>query len=432
MKIWNKKMAGATFLSMTLLLGACSGDDENATADKGSDDKSDEKVEIVYASGVDVTGATEKLIAAFEDENPNITVKQQEMPADTGASHDQYVTTFSSKSTEIDVFDADVIWPAEFAQAQYALELDRFIEADGIKMEDYFPGTVQSGNFNGRQYAMPKYTDAGLLFYRTDIVETAPATWDELFEMASELKGKEGTEFGYLMQANQYEGMITNAVEFIASYGGEVVDENNEVVVNSPETIAGITKMVEFVNSDFVPSNILSFQETETNNAWVGGQAVFARNWPYMQSTSENKDGSEVAGNVGFAVLPAGDDTNAATLGGWMSMINRYSENQEAAWEFVKFMSGPEGQKISAVEGGRAPTIEALYEDEDVKDAAALFSNEEFVATLQNAVPRPVSPIYPLISDIMQVELSKALAEDITPEEAAKNMQEKIEAAMAE
>lgn len=432
MKIWNKKMAGATFLSMTLLLGACSGDDENTTAVKESDDKSDVKVEIVYASGVDVTGATEKLIAAFEEENPNITVKQQEMPADTGASHDQYVTTFSSKSTEIDVFDADVIWPAEFAQAQYALELDRFIEADGIKMEDYFPGTVQSGNFNGRQYAMPKYTDAGLLFYRTDIVETPPATWDELFEMASELKGKEGTKFGYLMQANQYEGMITNAVEFIASYGGEVVDENNEVVVNSPETIAGITKMVEFVNSDFVPNNILSFQETETNNAWVGGQAVFARNWPYMQSTSENKDGSEVAGNVGFAVLPAGDDTNAATLGGWMSMINRYSENQEAAWEFVKFMSGPEGQKISAVEGGRAPTIEALYEDEEVKDAAALFSNEEFVATLQNAVPRPVSPIYPLISDIMQVELSKALAKDITPEQAAKNMQDKIVAAMAE
>jgi multiple sugar transport system substrate-binding protein len=431
MKLWKKKMAGATILTMSMLLGACNGADDEATDTKDGE-TSDKKVEIVYASGVDVTGATEKLIAAFEKENPNITVKQQEMPADTGASHDQYVTTFSSKSAEIDVFDADVIWPAEFAQAQYALELDRFIEADGIKMEDYFPGTVQSGNFNGRQYAMPKYTDAGLLFYRKDIVETPPKTWDELFDMAKELKGKEGTEFGYLMQANQYEGLVCNAVEFIAAYGGKVVDENNEVVVNTPETIAGITKMVEFVNSDFVPSNILSFQETETNNAWVGGQAVFARNWPYMQSTSEDKEASEVAGNVGFAVLPSGDDTNAATLGGWMSMINRYSENQEAAWEFVKFMSGPEGQKISAVEGGRAPTIESLYDDEEVKEAAVLFSNEEFVTTLQNAVPRPVSPIYPVISDIMQVELSKALAKDITPEEAAKNMQEKIVAAMAE
>ena len=431
MKLWNKKVAGATILSMSMLLAACNGSDQETTDTKDGD-TSDKKVEIVYASGVDVTGATDKLIAAFEDKNPNITVKRQEMPADTGASHDQYVTTFSSKSAEIDVFDADVIWPAEFAQAQYALELDRFIEADGINMDDYFPGTVQSGNFNGRQYAMPKYTDAGLLFYRKDIVETPPKTWDELFDMASELKGKEGTEFGYLMQANQYEGLVCNAVEFIAAYGGQVVDENNEVVVNTPETVAGITKMVEFVNSDFVPSNILSFQETETNNAWVGGQSVFARNWPYMQSTSEDKEASEVAGNVGFAVLPSGDDTNAATLGGWMSMINRYSENQEAAWEFVKFMSGPEGQKISAVDGGRAPTIEALYDDEEVKEAAVLFSNEEFVATLQNAVPRPVSPIYPVISDIMQVELSKALAKDITPEEAAKNMQDKIVAAMAE
>lgn len=431
MKLWNKKVAGATILSMSMLLAACNGSDKETT-DTKEGDTSDKKVEIVYASGVDVTGATDKLIAAFEDKNPNITVKRQEMPADTGASHDQYVTTFSSKSAEIDVFDADVIWPAEFAQAQYALELDRFIEADGINMDDYFPGTVQSGNFNGRQYAMPKYTDAGLLFYRKDIVETPPKTWDELFDMASELKGKEGTEFGYLMQANQYEGLVCNAVEFIAAYGGQVVDENNEVVVNTPETVAGITKMVEFVNSDFVPSNILSFQETETNNAWVGGQSVFARNWPYMQSTSEDKEASKVAGNVGFAVLPSGDGTNAATLGGWMSMINRYSENQEAAWEFVKFMSGPEGQKISAVDGGRAPTIEALYDDEEVKEAAVLFSNEEFVATLQNAVPRPVSPIYPLISNIMQVELSKALAKDITPEEAAKNMQDKIVAAMAE
>ncbi|MDG5472728.1 extracellular solute-binding protein [Jeotgalibacillus sp. ET6] len=437
MKLWNKKIAGATVLTMSLLLAACSGDDEDAandSPDNGGDGDagSDEQVEITYASGVDVTGATQALIEAFEEANPNITVNYREMPADTGASHDTYVTSFSSQDTEIDVFDADVIWPAEFAQAQYALDLDRFIEADGINMDDYFPGTVASGNFNGRQYAMPKFTDAGLLYYRTDIVETPPETWDELFQMAGELNGEGGTEFGYLMQANQYEGMITNAIEFIAAYGGQVVDENNEVVVDSPETIAGITKMVEFVNSDFVPSNILSFQETETNNAWVGGDAVFARNWPYMQSTSNDEEASEVAGNVGFAVLPAGDDGNAATLGGWMSMINRYSEHPNEAWEFVKFMSGPEGQKISAEVGGRAPTLEALYDDPEVQDAAALFSNEEFVTTLQNAVPRPVSPIYPQITDIMQVELSKALTQDITPEEAAANMQEKIEAAMAE
>ncbi|KIL50635.1 ABC transporter substrate-binding protein [Jeotgalibacillus soli] len=436
MELWNKKFVGSVALSLTLLLAACSSDNGGSTTepedDDGGDTATEEQVEITYASGVDVTGATDILIEEFEKQNPNIKVNRREMPADTGASHDQYVTIFSSQSSEIDVFDADVIWPAEFAQGQYALELDRFIEEDGINMDDYFPGTVQSGNFNGRQYAMPMYTDAGLLFYRTDIVETPPKTWDELFEMAGSLQGEGGTEFGYLMQANQYEGMVCNAVEFIAAYGGGVVNENNEVIVNNPKTIAGIQKMIDFVNSDFVPRNILSFQETETNNAWVGGQAVFARNWPYMQSTSNDEAASEVAGNVGFSLLPSGDAGNAATLGGWMLMINRYSEQQEAAWEFVKFMSGPEGQKITAVEGGRAPTLEALYEDPEVQEAAALFANEEFVATLQNAVPRPVSPIYPQISNIMQVELSKALAGELTAEEAAANMQRDIESAMNE
>ncbi|TFD99763.1 ABC transporter substrate-binding protein [Jeotgalibacillus salarius] len=440
MKLWNKKVAGATVLTMSLLLAACSGDDEstdtgNNDTDGGGDDgasEEQEQVTITYAAGVDVTGATDILIDEFEAQNPNITVEYREMPADTGASHDQYVTMFSSQDASIDVFDADVIWPAEFAQGQYALELDRFIEEDGINMDDYFPGTVQSGNFNGRQYAMPKFTDAGLLYYRTDIVEEPPTTWDELMTMAGELQGEAGTEFGYLMQANQYEGMVTNTIEFIASHGGQVVDENNEVVVNSPETIAGIQTMIDIVNSDFVPSNILSFQETETNNAWVGGQAVFARNWPYMQSTSNDEEASEVAGNVGFATLPEGEAGSAATLGGWMTMINRYSENQEAAWEFVKFMTGVEGQTISAVEGGRAPTIEALYDEPEVQDAAALFANEQFVETLQNAVPRPVTPIYPRISDIMQVQLSQALAGEITAEEAAANMQEEMEAAMAE
>ncbi|MDZ5711071.1 ABC transporter substrate-binding protein [Jeotgalibacillus haloalkalitolerans] len=440
MKLWNKKVAGVTVLTMSLLLAACSGDEEStdtgtdAGSDTGGDEgTSEEEVTITYARGVDVTNATDALIAAFEEQNPNINVEYREMPADTGAQHDQYVTILGSQSSEIDVFQADVIWPAEFAQAQYALELDRFIEQDGINLDDYFPGTIQSGNFNGRQYAMPQFTDAGLLYYRTDIVDTPPATWTELIEMAGSLQGEGETEFGYLMQANQYEGMVTNAVEFIASHGGEIINENNEVVVDSPETVAGIQTMIDIVNSEFVPSNILSFQETETNNAWVGGQAVFARNWPYMQATSNDEEVSEVAGNVGFSVLPAAEDgTNAATLGGWMAMINRYSENQEAAWEFVKFITGPEGQKISAQEGGLAPTIESLYEDAEVQEAAPIFAQPEFVETLQNAVPRPVTPIYPRISDIMQVQLSRALAGEITAEEAAATMQEEMEAAIAE
>ncbi|SDO04517.1 ABC transporter substrate-binding protein [Alkalicoccus daliensis] len=464
MKIKTKVLKSILALSMAGVLAACGNNGEadnnengagtanngNINAGDGEVDNTDvegnntvnessnvnendgEEITITYASGQDTTNATDALVEAFEEQNPNITVEVREMTADTGQSHDQYVTEFSGGDDTIDVFDADVIWPAEFAQAGYALELDRFIEADDINLDDYFEGTVDSGNFDGRMWAMPTYTDAGLLYYRTDIVDSPPETWDELIEMSQELQGEEGTDFGYLMQANQYEGLVVNAIEFFGAYGAEVIDEDQNVTINSPEAVTALEKMIEIVASDFVPGDILNFDEPATENAFINGQAIFARNWPYMQANAQNEEISEVTGNVGFSLLPAGDEGSAAGLGGWMTMINRNSQNVEAAWEFVKFKTGEEGQKISAVEGGRAPTIRALYDDEEVQEAAPLFADEEFVETLENAIPRPVTPIYPQISDIMQIELSRALAGDISAEEAIENMEQEIESALDE
>ena len=203
----KKKIFGiVSSATLALSLAACQASDssnDSKSEGKKNEPASEEVVKITYARGADSTGSTEKLIEAFEKANPNIDIEYQEMPNSSGQQHDQYVTAFSSKSTEIDVFDADVVWPAEFAQANYALELDRLIEKDGIKMEDFFPGTVQAGKFSGKQWAMPKYMDAGLLYYRTDIVQTPPKTWDELIAAAKSGNTKEGTQFGYVLQANQ-------------------------------------------------------------------------------------------------------------------------------------------------------------------------------------------------------------------------------------
>lgn len=411
---------------LIFILGACSGDSNTG----GDTSNSDGQVTIVYARGVDTRGATDKLIKAFEKKHPNIHIKYQEMPSESGEQHDQYVTAFSAKSSEIDVFDADNIWPAEFAQANYAMNLDRFIERDGIDMNDYFPGPVKAGYFKGKQWAMPKYTDAGVMFYRKDIVDDPPETWDEFIEQASKYKGEKGTKYGYLMQASQYEGLITNAIEFIGAYGGSILDENQNVVIDSPETVKAIKKMKEVVNSDIVPGNIFNFTEIETESSFIEGNAVFARDWVYLQSSTEDEEKSKITGDVDFTTMPAGDKGSVSALGGWMTMINRYTEHPEEAWEFVKFMTGPEGQKISAVDGGNAPTLADLYNDKEVQNAGVLFGDPEFVKILENAEPRPVSPIYPKLSDIMQIELSKALTCDITPEKAASNMQLKMESAV--
>ncbi|PTM59942.1 ABC transporter substrate-binding protein [Desmospora activa] len=419
MKAWRKVLSIGTAALLVFSLAACGQSTDKADGGDG------DVVTITYARGKDQTGASTKLIEAFEEAHPNIKVEFKEMPSDTGVSHDQYVTMFSGGSDEIDVFDLDVIWPAEFAQAGYLQPLDRFIEKDGIKLDEYVQGAVDAGNYNGRQWAMPKFLDAGLLYYRTDLVDNPPQTWDELIEQAEDLKGEGGTKYGYLLQGKQYEGLVCNFIEFIGSYGGEVLDKEGKVAINSPETVKGLNKMMEIAQSDFVPGNVTALTEVETDAIYGEGEAVFDRQWPY-HFAKMNEEGSKVKGKVEIAPLPAGDAGSAAALGGWSSGINANSKHKQEAWEFIKFMNGPEGQKISAVDGGLAPTLLPLYEDDKVKQASPLFDSDDYVEGISNAISRPVSPEYPKISDVIQTEVSSAIAGKQTAEQAVKNMDKKL------
>jgi multiple sugar transport system substrate-binding protein len=439
-KIMFKKGKLLTILIALMLgLAACSsggsssssenGTENGSDKDEATDSSKDEKVTIVYASGKDVTQGTEKTIEAFEKSHPNIKIDYREMPSDTGKSHDAYVTMLNAKSSEIDVFEIDVIWPAEFAQAGYILPLDRFIKENNFDLSQYNQGALSAAQFNGKQWALPKFIDAGLLFYRKDLVENPPKTWDELIAKARELKGKKGMDYGYLMQAKQYEGLVTNALEFIASYGGNFFDKEGNVIVNSPETIKGLKKMAEIVKSDLVPDNITTFTEVESNISFIEGNSPFIRNWPYEYAAANNKENSEIVGKVGVAPLPAGDAGSAAALGGWMGAINKYSEHKKAAWEFLKFMAGPEGQKIDAIHGGHAPTILSLYEDKEVLEANPYFAKEGFVKGLDAAVSRPVVSNYQEVSEIIQTQVSKAITGSVTVEDAVQSMEKELKAA---
>jgi multiple sugar transport system substrate-binding protein len=371
------------------------------------------EVKLVYARGKDTTKASNQIIDEFNKKyQGKIHVDLIEMPSDTGKQHDQYVTVFSAKGTDYDVIDGDVIWPAEFAQAGYALPLDKLVQKDGINMNDYMQGPVQALTFKSQLWGMPKFIDAGVMFYRKDLLSAPPATWEDLYKQAEALKGK--AKFGFVGQGKQYEGLVCNATEFIAAYGGAVVDGDGNITIKSDGTKAGLQEMKKIFTSDFVPKDITNFTEPETDNAFIAGDSAIARNWPYQWADAQDASKSKVVDKVGVAALPKGSVKAAAALGGWVTMINKYSKHPNEAWEFVKFMSGPEGQKITATVGGGAPTLLSVYNDPEVQKNP-LFANKDFVNGLSAAVSRPVSPIYPKLSDIMQKEISKYLsgAEDV-------------------
>ncbi len=445
MKIKKLSFLMVIVLAFSLILSACSSSkttnnssksNKDNTSTSSSDqasgtDSSNQDVTIVWARGKDTTNATKDMLAAFEKKYPHIHVKLQEEPNDTGKQHDAYVTAFNAKSSAIDVINMDVVWPAEFAQAGYTLPLDRFIQQDNVDLSQYNKGALSAAQFDGKQWALPLFIDAGVLFYRTDLVKTPPKTWDALIKDAKSLQGKNGTKYGMLLQAKQYEGLVCNAVEYLGSYGGGFIDKNGKVSVNSPQAIKGLKELKKVaIDSGITPKNITNFTEPETDSSFIEGQSVFARNWPYMWADAQDKTKSKIVGKVGVAALPAGDSGSASALGGWQMGINKYSKHPQAAWTFVKFMTGVEGEKIQSISGGSSPAIMSLYQDPDVLKANPFFKQQGFQDAVANATSRPVAPNYQKISSIIQIHVSKLLAGQETAEQSAANMESEMKAAM--
>lgn len=390
----------------------------------------EEQTVINMFYGTDPSGALEQLISAFEEAYPQYKVNWIEAPASQDTSHDMLVTSLSAGESIYDVFTCNVIWPAEFSQAGYCLAIDRFIEEDDFDLSEYSQGYIDAYTFQGKMWGMPWYGNVGQLYYRSDVITTPPETWDELIEMCKENVGKGGTTTGYVMQAAQYEGLVCNALEFIGSYGGSVVDGDGNITVNNDGVRNALTMMKKLVDSGVVPANFNAFMENECTNMFSSGEALFMRNWPGAYATVTDPESSKVADNVGVTVLPEGTNGSAATLGGWGWMINRNSENPKAAWDFVKFVTGPEGQKINALVASQPPTYLPLYDDEEVLSANPHFANLR--ESLEAAVARPVSPIYTAISEIMQINISKVLLNQSSVEDAVVAMEQQMNESLAE
>src|SRR5215207_2129196 len=194
--------------------------------------------ELIFSWGKDATGTLPTLIEKFNQQNKGeIRVTHRVMPSDTGQYFDQLRTEFQAGGGDIDIIGGDVIWPAQFAASGYIADLsDRFTDADA-----FLPGPIQSNTYDGKIWGVPWYTDAGLLYYRQDLLEQAglsgaPATWEELKQMSLEAKQAAGVQLGFAFQGAEYEGGVCNGQEYILTHGGNILDPEDptKVVIDSP------------------------------------------------------------------------------------------------------------------------------------------------------------------------------------------------------
>jgi trehalose/maltose transport system substrate-binding protein len=304
-----------------------------------------------------------------------------------------YQQILAANSPDIDVFQIDVIWPGILAS--HLLDLKEYIPEEQVAQS--FPSIIENNTVDGKLVAMPWFTDAGLLYYRKDLLEAAgkeaPETWAELAETAKLIQDEQraagnGQMWGYVYQGKAYEGLTCNALEWIDSFGGgTIVNDEGEITVDNPQAAEALAWAASTVGT-IAPEGVLNYSEEESRGVFQSGNAVFMRNWPYAWALSQADD-SAIKGKVGVAILPKGGENGEHTgaLGGWQLAVSRYSPNHELAADLVAYLTSYDEQKRRAIAGAYNPTIKVLYQDQEVLAAVPFFGPLFEVFT--NAVARP-------------------------------------------
>lgn len=368
-----------------------------------------------------IPGVWDKIINTFEQEHPDIKIVREIGPHSSTAFHDMLTQKLKNKSKDVDVFLMDVIWPPEFASAGWAMKLDELFPEKERK--EFLESTILANTYKGHIYGMPLFIDSGLLYYRKDLLEkygyAPPETWPELVKMAEHIMKEESrhgnTIYGYSGQFKQYEGLVCDMMEFILSNRGFILDPNTgKPGLTDAKTLEAIAFVRDQIIGRIAPRGVLTYQESESLALFTQGKAVFHRNWPYAWKISNDPDKSRIAGRVGIARLPYFPGGRSfSTLGGWQVGISAYTDKRDAAWTFARYLSSEQVQKLIAINAGKAPTRKNLYSDPDVLEANPQFKYMKDV--FLTSYPRPRTPLYPSISNILQRFFSKAISNPGAP-----------------
>jgi len=434
----NRIIAIILIAIMMISLGACSSQSVTNQSDTVASGESSapaetttapvEKTKIVFSFDKGVGDITEKLVSAYNASQDKVTVETIVLPQNANQVHDDFVTKLASGDTSVDLMAIDVIWVSEFGAANWLTDLSN--EFDQATQDKYLPGTIEGAKYQGKLVTFPWFTNASVLFYRKDLLENAglelPKTYADLMSISDKLVGNDGIEYGISFQGALSEAMVCNWVEYVWANGGTILDENGKAVINSAENIEATKIMVDLAK-DYAPKGVTTYTEPESEQVFLEGKAVFHRNWPYVWDKT-SAEGSKVKDKVGFMALPVGPEgtVGSSCMGGLNFAVNGAIDDKQkaAAIDFIKYMSGEEGQKVLAL-NAFPPALMATYKDADVLAKVPMFT--DFFEIIKNGKPRPLSPQYPKVSAAIQKYVHQALSGTMTVEEALNAVQKEVE-----
>ncbi|MGW7332669.1 ABC transporter substrate-binding protein [Streptomyces sp. NPDC054840] len=406
------RAAGRALLVGAVVLAGYTGLGVRADAGPASEDRGP----LTLVTAGDLTNYLPPLLEDWNEAHPEERVTLVELPDSADETRAQMISELRSGRDRFDVLNIDVAWTSEFAAAGWISPLRR----ERFPLDAFLRPVVDTATFDGRLYAVPYVTNAGLLYYRKDILdregEEAPRTWDELVRQARTIAPKYGLD-GYAGQFLPYEGLTVNVTEAVHSAGGSILrDDGARVSVDSDAARAGLRFLADGVREGWISRDALGYKEEESRRAFQDGRLLFLRNWPYVYADA-SAEGSKVAGRFGAVPLPGPHGPGTSVLGGSNLAVSRHARHPASAADLISYLTSERVQRQVLTKGSLPPVRAALYEDPDLVRAYP------YLPTLRrsvlSSVPRPKSPRYDQVSLAVQAVAQDVLALRQTPEQAA-------------
>ncbi len=359
------------------------------------------------------------LAQQFNQQHPEIQLELIEAPNDTNRVEDLYTASFLLGNSPYDLVFMDIVWTPKFAAAGWLKDLSGYLSPE--ELEQFLPGDAQGGMYQGKLYRAPFRSDAGMLYYRHDLLEKAgydpPETFDQLITISQDLQQQGLSEWGYVWQGKQYEGLSAMFVEILQGNGAFWVNpETLEVGLDQENAIAAVKFLQQTLTTKISPPGVTTYAEEETRRLFQNGKTAFLRNWPYVYGLALD---SPIAGKYSIKpMVHAENQPSGACQGGWGFGISATSKNPDAAWEVIQFFMKQESQKQFVLANGYVPSLKSLFNDPEI---VAKYSHyPELLTVLESPALRPPIPQYAQASDILQRYLSAAITNTMSPEIAMK------------
>lgn len=414
----RRAMPGIALLAAGLLLAGCT----TAGASPGGPAPSPDGIgPITFAIGKDNSGWLRGIIAGWNRQHPSQKATLLLLPEAANDQLAQLVANLQAKSDLYDVIDMDVIWTAEFASNGWIIPLPQ----GQFPLGDFLKPAVDTAMYQGRLYAVPDYSNAGLLYYRKDILAKAgkqpPRTWAQLQRLAETVAPRYGL-YGYAGTFAPYEGLTVNFAEAVQSAGGSILSpEGTRVTVNSAEALAGLEFLVNGFRLGWIPEVSLTYEEQSSQDAFGAGKFLFLDNWPDVYAAlSVPGPRNKVYGKFGVAALPGPEGMGSSSLGGANLAISSYSQHQQTALNFIKYMTNLPNERQMLEQGSFPPVWTKLYSDK------TLISRYPYLPVLKQAInsarPRPAITNYDQASLAISSAVYQALTQQKQPKQALTEM----------